>query len=267
LRRRKKLILIKTCSRILQIGGILPKDTSEKHFFSGARKMDRPFVFINSPMSADGTLSTKERKQVRISGKLDFERVDELRARADAVMVGIGTVLSDDPSLTVKSPERRAARKAAGKSENPARIIVDSIARTPLNADIFKNGEGIKIIAVSNSAPAENIKKLEEKAVVIRTGTEKVDLPELVRRLKGMGINTLMVEGGATLNWGMLSAGLVDEIYTFVGNLIIGGATSPTFTDGEGFAEAEILELELLSAEKIEDGVLLKWKVKGKKAR
>ncbi|HET8687423.1 MAG TPA: 2,5-diamino-6-(ribosylamino)-4(3H)-pyrimidinone 5'-phosphate reductase [Methanosarcina sp.] len=229
--------------------------------------MDKPFVFINSAMSADGKLSTKERKQVRISGKLDFERVDKLRAQADAVMVGIGTVLSDDPSLTIKSPERRAARKAAGKSENPVRIIVDSSARTPLGADIFEKGEGIKIIAVSNSAPAENIEKLEEKAVVIRTGTEKVDLPELVRRLKEMGINTLMVEGGATLNWGMLSAGLVDEIYTFVGNLIIGGATSPTFTDGEGFAETDILELELLSAEKIEEGILLKWKVKDKRIR
>lgn len=229
--------------------------------------MDRPFVFINSAMSADGKLSTKERKQVKISGKLDFERVDELRARADAVMVGIGTVLSDDPSLTVKSPERRATRKAAGKSENPARIIVDSSARTPPDADIFKKGEGIRIIAVSSSAPAEKIGKLEEKAVIIKTGAEKVDLPELLGELKKMGINMLMVEGGATLNWGMLSAGLVDEIYTFVGNLIIGGATSPTFTDGKGFSEAEILGLELISAEKIEEGVLLKWKVKNRKTR
>ncbi len=225
--------------------------------------MDRPFIFINSAMSADGKLSTKERKQVRISGKLDFGRVDELRAQADAVMVGIGTVLSDDPSLTVKSPERKAARKAAGKSENPVRIIVDSAARTPLDADIFKKGEGIRIIAVSNAAPAENVEKLEKKALVIKTGTNKVDLSELAGNLKEIGINTLMVEGGATLNWGMLSAGLVDEIYTFVGNLIIGGATSPTFTDGEGFLEAEMLDLELLSVEKIEEGVLLKWKVKG----
>ena len=225
--------------------------------------MDRPFIFINSAMSADGKLSTKERKQVRISGKLDFGRVDELRAQADAVMVGIGTVLSDDPSLTVKSPERKAARKAAGKSENPVRIIVDSAARTPLDADIFKKGEGIRIIVVSNAAPAENVEKLEKKALVIKTGTNKVDLSELAGNLKEIGINTLMVEGGATLNWGMLSAGLVDEIYTFVGNLIIGGATSPTFTDGEGFLEAEMLDLELLSVEKIEEGVLLKWKVKG----
>lgn len=224
--------------------------------------MDKPFIFINSAMSADGKLSTKERKQVRISGKLDFERVDELRAQADAIMVGIGTVLSDDPSLTIKSPERRAARKVSGKSENPARIVVDSAARTPLNADIFKKGEGVRIIAVSSTAPAEKVEKLEKKALVIRTGTDKVDLVELAGKLKEMGINTLMVEGGATLIWGMLSAGLVDEIYTFIGNLIIGGATAPTFTDGEGFSEAELLELELLSAEKIEAGVLLKWKVK-----
>jgi 2,5-diamino-6-(ribosylamino)-4(3H)-pyrimidinone 5'-phosphate reductase len=237
---------------------IAPKDT-----YFRSLKMDRPFIFINSAISADGKLSTKERKQIRISGKLDFERMDDLRSQVDAVMVGIGTILSDDPSLTVKSPERKAARKAAGKSENPARIIVDSSARTPVNADIFKKGDGIRIIAVSNAAPAENVDKLEKMALVIKTETNKVDLSELVGKLKKMGINILMVEGGATLNWGMLSAGLVDEIYTFVGNLIIGGATSPTFTDGEGFSETEVLELELLSLEKIENGVLLKWKVKG----
>lgn len=227
--------------------------------------MDKPFVFINSAMSADGKLSTKERKQVKISGKLDFQRVDELRAQADAIMVGIGTILADDPSLTVKSPERKAARKAAGKSENPVRIVVDSVAKTPLDADIFKKGEGLRIIAVSNSAPEEKIKCLEQKALVIKTGAHKVDLTELAVKLKEMGIDTLMVEGGATLNWGMLSSGLVDEVYTFVGNLIIGGKTAPTFTDGEGFTEAELLGLELLSAEKIEDGILLKWKVKGKR--
>jgi 2,5-diamino-6-(ribosylamino)-4(3H)-pyrimidinone 5'-phosphate reductase len=237
---------------------IPPKDT-----YFRSLKMDKPFIFINSAISADGKLSTKERKQILISGKLDFERMDDLRSQADAVMVGIGTILSDDPSLTVKSPERKAARKSAGKSENPARIIVDSSARTPVNADIFKKGDGIRIIAVSNAAPLENVEKLEKMALVIKTETNKVDLAELVGKLKKMGINTLMVEGGATLNWGMLSAGLVDEIYTFIGNLIIGGATSPTLTDGEGFSEAEVLELELLSMEKIGNGVLLKWKVKG----
>lgn len=228
--------------------------------------MEKPFIFINSAMSADGKLSTKERRQVRISGKKDFERVDELRAQADAIMVGIGTVLSDDPSLTVKSPERKETRKAKGREENPIRIVVDSSARIPLDADIFKKGEGMRIVAVSNSAPEEKVNQLEEKVCVIRAGKDRVDLSLLAGKLKEMGINNLMVEGGATLNWGMLSAGLVDEIYTFVGNLIIGGKGAPTFVDGDGFSENELLELELLSAEQIEEGILLRWKVKGPRA-
>ncbi len=84
---------------------------------------DRPFTFINSAMSADGKISTKRRKQVKISGKTDFDRVDELRATSDAVMVGIGTVLADDPSLTVKSPERRQRRdgERPGREPGPGR--------------------------------------------------------------------------------------------------------------------------------------------------
>jgi 2,5-diamino-6-(ribosylamino)-4(3H)-pyrimidinone 5'-phosphate reductase len=100
--------------------------------------MERPFIFINSAMSADGKISTKQRKQVRISGKEDFDRMDALRASSDAIMVGIGTLLADNPSLTVKSPKRRLERKEAGLEENPARIVVDSKARTHKNNSSFK---------------------------------------------------------------------------------------------------------------------------------
>ena len=223
--------------------------------------MERPFTFINSAMSADGKISTKERKQVRISGQIDFNRMDQLRAGSDAVMVGIGTVLADDPSLTVKSPELKEERITAGKDENPLRIIVDSKARTPLDADIFKKGKGKRIIIVSESAPADKVEMLKKQAAIIIAGKENVDLRIAMSELKSQGIERLMVEGGATLNWGMISNGLVDEIYTFVGNLIIGGKTAPTFTDGEGFTEKEIQKLELINAEKMEEGVLLRWKV------
>jgi 2,5-diamino-6-(ribosylamino)-4(3H)-pyrimidinone 5'-phosphate reductase len=223
--------------------------------------MERPFVFINSAMSADGKISTKERKQVRISGQVDFERMDRLRAGSDAVMVGIGTVLADDPSLTVKSSELREERTKAGKDENPARIIVDSKARTPVDADIFKKGKGKRIIIVSESAPEDKVTFLKEQATIIVAGKEKADLKKAMSEIKAQGIERLMVEGGATLNWGMVSSGLVDEIYTFVGNLIIGGKAAPTFTDGEGFTEKEIQKLKLIDAEKMEEGVLLKWKV------
>lgn len=223
--------------------------------------MDRPFTFINSAMSADGKISTWQRKQVRISGSVDFDRVDELRATSDAVMVGIGTVLADDPSLTVKSAQRKAERKEKGLCENPVRVIIDSQARTPIDADIFKKGEGQRIVVVSSSAPSENIEVLKKKAEVLISGDTKVDLPAAMEQLHNFGIKRLMVEGGATLNWAMLSNGLVDEVYTFVGNIIIGGQIAPTLVDGEGFTDADTLSLEMISAEKIEAGLLLKWKV------
>lgn len=223
--------------------------------------MNRPFTFINSAMSADGKISTKERKQVRISGDVDFDRMDELRASSDAIMVGIGTVLADDPSLTVKSKERKEQRKAKGLDENPARIVVDSQARTPIDADIFKKGEGKRIIAVSGSAPQDRIVALSKKATIITAGEDSVDLKLLVQKLWEIGIKRLMIEGGATLNWGMISNGLVDEIYTFIGNLIIGGETAPSLVDGSGFSEDEMPRFRLESVEKMEEGVLLRWKI------
>ena len=225
--------------------------------------MERPFTFINSAMSADGKISTRKRKQVKISGKSDFDRVDELRAGADAVMVGIGTVLADDPSLTVKSEEKRRRRLARGLDENPARVIVDSRARIPLTADVFRKGAGRRVVAVAKAAPSERVDALRKVAEVIVAGENEVDLREMARELKARGIGRLMVEGGATLNWAMARAGLVDEISTFVGNIIIGGKNAPTFMDGEGIAErSEAIELKFAGAEPVDEGIVLTWRVK-----
>lgn len=226
--------------------------------------VERPFVFINAAMSADGKIAITLRKQTRISGSLDFDRMDELRASSDAVMVGIGTVLSDNPSLTVKSKERREKRCADGKDENPVRIVVDSMARTPVDADIFKKGEGKKIIAVTKIAPEEKVKHLAKNAEIVVSGEKNVDLEKLLCELKTRGIDRLMVEGGSTLNWGLISSGLVDEIYTFIGNIIIGGKTAPTLMDGEGFI-SDFCRLTLISCERLEDGVLIRWKVQNQK--
>ncbi len=220
----------------------------------------KPFVFINAAMSADGKIATIERKQTRISGALDFDRMDELRATSDAVMVGIGTVLADNPSLTVKSAQRREKRIARGLAENPFRIVVDSMARTPTDADIFKKGAGKKIIAVSQNAPRERVNRLAGQADIIPAGEENVDLGKLLAELKKRGINRVMVEGGATLNWGLLSKGLVDVIYTFIGNIIIGGKTAPTLVDGDGGISATC-KLELISCETLDEGILIKWKI------
>jgi len=222
--------------------------------------MERPFVFINAAMSADGKISTVKRTQTRISGTEDFDRVDALRARSDAIMVGIGTVLADDPSLTVKSKKRREERKSAGQGENPLRIVVDSEARTPVDAEVLNKGEGKRIIAVSQRAILENVGQLGEKADVLVCGMEEVDLKKLLYLVWQRGVRSVMVEGGATLNWSLISQRLVDMIYTYVGNVIVGGETAPTLVDGEGFTK-EMVKLELLGVVKLDDGVLLKWSV------
>ena len=220
----------------------------------------RPYVVINIAMSADGKISTRERRQVRISGAQDFTRVDRLKAGCDAVMVGIGTVLADDPSLTVKSEECRNYRRKQGWDDHPVRIVVDSTGRIPPDASILHKGEGKRVVAVSKRADAGKISLLKKKATVIVAGEDEVDLCALMNELGAMGILRVMVEGGGTLIAGLIKAGLVNEIYTFIGNIIIGGKDAPTFTDGDGFIlESAFPRLTLLEARRIERGILLHW--------
>jgi 2,5-diamino-6-(ribosylamino)-4(3H)-pyrimidinone 5'-phosphate reductase len=223
----------------------------------------RPYVVVNIAMSADGKISTRERRQVRISGTQDFTRVDRLKAGCDAIMVGIGTVLADDPSLTVKSEECLNYRRKQGWDDHPLRVVVDSSGATPPGASILHKGEGKRVVAVSKRADPIKISLLEKKATVLVAGKDEVDLVVLMDELGNLGVHRIMVEGGGTLIAGLVKAGLVNEIYTFIGNIIIGGKDAPTITDGEGFIkESEFARLTLLEASRIDNGILLHWKVK-----
>ncbi len=222
----------------------------------------RPHIIVNVAMSADGKLSTRERRQVKISGVQDFNRVDRLKANSDAVMVGIGTVLADDPSLTVKADECRDIRRQRGWDEHPLRVVVDSSARIPTVASVLHKGEGKRIVAVSKAADEQKVAEIRKYATVIITGEDKVDLADLMDELATLGIRRVMVEGGGTLISGLVMAGLVDEIYTFIGNIIIGGRDAPTLADGEGFLrESEFCHLTLLEARRMGNGILLHWAV------
>ena len=222
----------------------------------------RPYVVVNIAMSADGKISTRERRQVRISGAQDFQRVDRLKAGCDAIMVGIGTVLADDPSLTVKSEECLNYRRKQGWEDHPLRVVVDSSGSTPPNASFLHKGEGKRVVAVSRRADAKKIAVLEKKATILVAGKDEVDLGILMDELGNRGVCRLMVEGGGTLIAGLMKSGLVNEIFTFIGNIIIGGKDAPTITDGEGFVkESEFARLTLLEASRIDNGILLHWNV------
>jgi 2,5-diamino-6-(ribosylamino)-4(3H)-pyrimidinone 5'-phosphate reductase len=220
-------------------------------------------VVVNAAMSVDGKLSTRRREQLRISGPADFDRVDRLRAAADAVMVGVGTVLADDPHLTLDDDDRRVHRLRSGRSGNPARVVADSRGRTPFDARILDDAAETYLL-VTDATPEERRDGLREAgAHVVVTAADDaghVDLAAGLSALESEGIDRLMVEGGGELVASLFAAGVVDELSVYVGSLVVGGRDAPTLADGEGFVD-EFPRLELRDVERVDDGVVLRYDV------
>lgn len=141
----------------------------------------RPRVTINCAMTADGKLAGRSRRQVRISSEEDLERVKKLRSSSDAILVGVGTILADDPHLTIKG---------GGREDNPLRLVLDSNGRTPSSARVL-DGRARTIIVTK-----EGCERTWSGAEVLRLGKERVDLSLLLPQLFEMGVRDLMVEGG-----------------------------------------------------------------------
>lgn len=212
-------------------------------------------VVVNAAMSADGKLASRRREQLRISGDTDFARVDRLRAESDAIMVGVGTVLADDPSLTRFDTEYRDDHTGV-----PVRIVADSKGRTPADATLF-TGDAPTYVLTSEAAPTDRLETFRDAgATVVVAGEERVDLTGALSQLEQMGIETLMVEGGGELIFSLFESGLVDELFVYIGALVIGGRASPTLADGEGFID-DFPELTLSGVERLDDGVILQWQV------
>ncbi|MEF8822193.1 MAG: 2,5-diamino-6-(ribosylamino)-4(3H)-pyrimidinone 5'-phosphate reductase [Halovenus sp.] len=217
-------------------------------------------VVVNAAMSADGKLSTRERTQIEISGPGDFERMDQIRAASDAVMVGVGTVLADDPALTVDDESLREARIERGEPANPARVVADSRVRTPPESRVLDD-QADSYLLVSEAAPPDFVAQREKAgATVISAGENRVDLAAAFEELADHGIDQLMVEGGGEIIYSLFEADLVDRLSVFVGSMIIGGREAPTLADGEGFVSS-FPELELETVERIDDGVVLRYHV------
>lgn len=208
-------------------------------------------VMINGAMTVDGKIATASGDS-KISSKEDLIRVHRLRASVDAVIVGISTILADDPRLTVRHV----------KGKNPARVIVDSKGRIPVDSQIIRTASKIRtIVAVTDKAPEEKVHKLEDmgaEVLVIREGKRGesaavphgVDLKELFRRLGKMGMKKVLVEGGGELNWSLLRLGLVDELTVTVAPKIAGGRLATTLVEGDGVDEiAQGIKLKLKQVE------------------
>jgi 2,5-diamino-6-(ribosylamino)-4(3H)-pyrimidinone 5'-phosphate reductase len=225
--------------------------------------MERPFVFINVAMTADGKIDTFERKGAAISSQSDRERVDRLRADSDAVMVGARTLLDEDPKLTVKSEALRAERVGRGLSPNPVKVGIVSEANIKPDSLFLNAGPAHIVIFTTHRTSKDRLAFLRSRGVdVYIHDSENVDLPQALGTLKELGIQRLMVEGGATLNFELLKLQLVDEITAYIAPMIFGGESAPTMAAGPGLERSAAIPLKLVSVEKEEDGgVLLKYLV------
>jgi 2,5-diamino-6-(ribosylamino)-4(3H)-pyrimidinone 5'-phosphate reductase len=234
-------------------------DEPTANCFARGRHSYHMHVSVNAAVSADGKLSSRRREQIAISGDDDFARVDRLRAESDAVVVGVGTVLADDPSL-VRYDETHRTSIRGETAPPPARVVVDSSCRTPTNAAILA-GDPETYVLTSDAAPESRLTALRDAgATALVAGEERVDLTDAFAAIETHGIERVMVEGGGELIFSLFEAALVDEITVYIGNTVIGGRDAPTLADGDGFVEA-FPELELTSVERIDSGVVLAWHV------
>ncbi|OYT58885.1 2,5-diamino-6-(ribosylamino)-4(3H)-pyrimidinone 5'-phosphate reductase [Euryarchaeota archaeon ex4484_178] len=208
----------------------------------------RPRVIINAAMSVDGKIALRGGKRIKISDEEDFRRVHELRNSVDAILVGINTVILDNPKLLVKERYVKSPR-------NPVRVVLDSHLRIPEDARVL-DGNAPTIIITTKDARERKL-----NAEIIKCGKGRVDLKCAMEKLYSLGIRSVLVEGGGTVIYSFLKEKLVDEISVFVGSIIIGGE-APTLAEGLGASsEDELIHLKLLEARALGSGVLLRYGV------
>ncbi len=186
-------------------------------------------VIVGGFMSVDGKIAPANRVG-RTFAKFMTARhrrmLHRIRSQVDAIVVGVETVIADNPSLTVREV----------KGKNPIRVVLDSNARTPLHSKVL-NGEATTIIAIAENAPEGRVRSLGAKAEVLQSGESKVDIRTLLRKLKDRGVKTILVEGGGETRWSFFKEHVVDEFFVWIMPYVWGGRDSPTLVDGEGFLD------------------------------
>lgn len=222
--------------------------------------MDRPFVCINMAMTADGKITSARREEPAFSSRLDKKTMDRLRAEADAILVGAGTLRADNPPLNVRDPEMKAHRRSLGKPEGLVNVVVTASARVDPDSRFFTGGGAAgPIVATVEDAPADRLARLAQVAEVWTVGRGRVALPELLTRLRTRGIERLLVEGGGELNWGFVKDDLFDELYVTIVPALLGGRDAPTLCEGEGFDMADQRRLRLISADVVEGEIFCRY--------
>ena len=192
------------------------------------KENNKPYVILSAAMTIDGKIATKNGDS-ELSDKADWKEVHKLRTKVDAIMVGKGTILKDNPKLHIKYYNHRGYY----------RIVLDSNLTIPLDSNVISFQQEIypTIICTTENVPLDKIKKYEDKGVkIINVGDDKlVNLIKLLPILKNLGINTILLEGGGNLNWSFIENNLINEIRLTIAPWIVGGKDATSLVEGIGF--------------------------------
>ncbi|MBV6701135.1 RibD family protein [Kitasatospora aureofaciens] len=217
----------------------------------------RPFVLLSAAMSLDGHLDDASPERLLLSNAADFDRVDEERAAADAILIGGNTLRTDNPRLLVNDPARRAARVAAGRAAYPLKVTLSASGTLDPGLRFWHTGGG-KLAYTTAAGAAVLRPALDGLADVVALGGS-VDLGAVLDDLGARGVRRLMVEGGGSVHTQFLAQGLADELQLAMAPLLVGQTEAPRFVHPAAFPGGPARRMRLLEARTVGDVVLLRY--------